>query len=289
MNGRFALPRVSTLQAALVVSIGVHAALLSLRIAAPERFDRLFQDTPLEVILLNTRAKSDEPEKPQALAQTTLAGGGELREGRAASPLPSAAVTANGDSAQALQRQLQALKQEQAQLLAQVKQTLAQLKPAEAHKSRAEKEAVEQKRRQMLKLLAEIEQRIQQDNARPRKHFISPATQEATYALYYDALRRKIEARGTRFFPERNGQKMYGELTMIITVNTEGQVLATEVVQGSGNPDLDRRAQGIAAGAGPYGAFTADMKKQADQLAVISRFIFSRDNALRTQGGERLN
>ena len=94
MNGRFALPRVSTLQAALVVSIGVHAALLSLRIAAPERFDRLFQDTPLEVILLNTRAKSDEPEKAQALAQTALAGGGELREGRAASPLPSAAVTA---------------------------------------------------------------------------------------------------------------------------------------------------------------------------------------------------
>ena len=188
-----------------------------------------------------------------------------------------------------MQKRVQALKQEQAMLLSQVKQTLAQLKPAEAHKSRAEKEAVEQKRRQLLKLLAEIEERINQDNARPRKHYISPATQEASYALYYDALRRKIEARGTRFFPEKNGQKMYGELTMIITVNTDGQVLSTEVVQGSGNPDLDRRAQGIAAGSGPFGEFNSEMKKQADQLAMISRFIFSRDNALRTQGGERVN
>ena len=289
MSLALTLPRLSTLQVALALSIGVHAGLLTLRIAAPERFDRMFQDTPLDVILVNTRAKSEEPDKPQALAQTQLAGGGELRSGRAASPLPSAASTQMGESAEAMQRRVQALKQEQAQLLAQVKQTLAQLKPAEAQKSRAEKEAVEQKRRQLLKLLAEIEQRIQQDNARPRKHFISPATQEAAYALYYDALRRKIEARGTRFFPERNGQKMYGELTMIITVNTDGMVMATEVVQGSGNPELDRRAQGIAVGSGPFGEFTPEMKKQADQLAVISRFIFSRDNALRTQGGERVN
>jgi protein TonB len=281
--------RFTTLQVALAISIGVHGGLLTLRIAAPERFDRLFEDTPLEVILVNTRAKAEEPEKAQALAQTQLAGGGELRSGRAASPLPSAANTATGESAEAMQKRVQALKQEQAMLLSQVKQTLAQLKPAEAHKSRAEKEAVEQKRRQLLKLLAEIEERINQDNARPRKHYISPATQEASYALYYDALRRKIEARGTRFFPEKNGQKMYGDLTMIITVNTDGHVLSTEVVQGSGNPDLDRRAQGIAAGSGPFGEFNNEMKKQADQLAVISRFIFSRDNALRTQGGERVN
>lgn len=284
-----ALSRVTTLQVALGISVAVHAGLLTLRIAAPERFDRVFKDTPLEVVLVNSRAKSDEPDKAQALAQTQLAGGGELRAGRAASPLPSAANTSQGESAEAMQRRVQALKQQQTLLLAQVKQTLAQLKPAEAHKSTAEKEAVEQKRRQLLKLLAEIETRIQQDNARPRKHYISPATQEASYALYYDALRRKIEARGTRFFPEKGGQKMYGELTMVITVNHDGQVLSTEVVQGSGNPDLDRRAQGIAAGSGPFGEFNSDMKKQADQLAVVARFIFSRDNALRTQGGERVN
>ena len=280
------LQRVTRLQWALAISMGVHAALLSLRLAAPAQFDRLFKDTPLDVILVNTRLVSAAPDKAQALAQTQLAGGGEQRSGRAASPLPSAATTTAGDSADAMQKQMASLQKQQALLLAQVKDLLAQLPPPQPKKADPAQEVLEEKRRQLLKLLAEIEQRIDQDNARPRKHFISPATREAAYAQYYDALRRKIEERGTLYFPERGGQKLYGELTMVITVNTDGRVLSTEVVQGSGQADLDRRAQAIATSAGPFGGFTQAMRQQADQLAVVSRFIFSRNNTLQTRGGE---
>ncbi len=277
----------TTLQKALLISLACHGALLTLRVAAPERFDRLFTDTPLDVILVNTRAKADAPEKAQALAQTQLAGGGELKSGRAASPIPTAATTAVGDMTEAMQRQVAAMRKEQALLLAQVKSILAQLPVQQAQKTQTAPDEVEKKRRQLLKLLAEIEERINQDNARPRKHYVSPATREAAYALYYDALRRKIEDRGTRYFPATaSGQKLYGELTMIITVNTDGRVLSTEVVQSSGLADLDRRAQAIATASGPFGIFTEEMRKQADQLAVVSRFIFSRDNTLLTRGGE---
>jgi protein TonB len=274
----------SRLHKALFISFAIHGALLTLRIAAPERFERLFSDTPLDVILVNTSAKADAPEKAQALAQTQLAGGGEQKNGRAASPLPSAAITSVGDMAEAMQRQVAAMRQEQSLLLAQVKNVLAQLPPPQPQKSKAEQDAIEQKRRQLLKLLAEIELRIEQDNLRPRKHYISPATREVAYAQYYDGMRRKIEERGTRNFPERMGQKLYGELTMIITINADGRVLNTEVVQASGNNELDRRAQAIAVSAGPFGEFTKEMRKQADQLAIISLFIFSSDNALRTLG-----
>jgi protein TonB len=247
----------------------------------------LFSDAPLDVILVNTRAKAEAPDKAQALAQTQLAGGGELKSGRAASPLPTAATTSVGDMAESMQRQVAAMHKEQSLLLAQVKNVLAQLPPPQPQKSKAEQEAVEQKRRQLLKLLAEIEQRINQDNARPRKHYVSPATKQVAYALYYDSLRRKIEDRGTRYFPTTgSGQKLYGELTMIITVNTDGRVLDTEVVQSSGQADLDRRAQAIATAAGPFGEFSQEMRRQADQLAVVSRFIFSRDNVLQTKSGE---
>lgn len=276
----------STLQIAFAISLAVHLALLSLKLAAPERFDRLFEDTSLEVILVNTRAKAEAPDKAQALAQTQLAGGGEQRTGRATSPLPTAPSTSEGTSTEAMQRQLAALQKEQSLLLSRVKQALAQLPPPQPNKDKSAQDPVEEKRRQMLKLLAEIEERIHEENARPRKHYVSPATREVPYALYYDALRHKIEDRGTRYFPERDGQKLYGELTMIITVHTDGRVLNTEVVQSSGQPDLDRRAQAIATAAGPFGRFTPEMRQHADQLAVISRFIFSRDNALRTQGGE---
>ena len=283
------LQRVTRLQWALAISMGVHAALLSLRLAAPAQFDRLFKDTPLDVILVNTRLVSAAPDKAQALAQTQLAGGGEQRSGRAASPLPSAATTTAGDSADAMQKQMASLQKQQALLLAQVKDLLAQLPPPQPKKADPAQEVLEEKRRQLLKLLAEIEQRIDQDNARPRKHYISPATREAAYAQYYDALRRKIEERGTLYFPERGGQKLYGELTMVITVNTDGRVISAEVVQGSGQADLDRRAQAIATSAGPVGGFTTAMRKQADQLAIVSRFIFSRNNTLQTSGGEGLN
>ncbi len=280
----------SRLQKALFISFAIHGALLTLRIADPERFDRLFSDAPLDVILVNTRAKADAPDKALALAQTQLAGGGELKSGRAASPLPTAATTSVGEMTESMQRQVAQMRKEQSFLLAQVKNLLAQLPPPQPQKSKVEQDAIEQKRRQLLKLLAEIEQRINQDNARPRKHYVSPATKQVAYALYYDTLRRKIEDRGTRYFPATgSGQKLYGELTMIITVNTDGRVLATEVVQSSGQADLDRRAQAIATAAGPFGEFTEDMRKQADQLAVVSRFIFGRDNTLQTKGGEAAN
>ncbi len=86
MFSRLSWQNWSRLQKALFTSFVFHGALLTLRIADPERFDRLFREAPLDVIMVNTRAKADAPEKAQALAQTRLAGGGELKSGRAASP-----------------------------------------------------------------------------------------------------------------------------------------------------------------------------------------------------------
>ena len=131
-----------------------------------------------------------------------------------------------------------------------------------------------------MKLLAEIEKRINMENARPKKRYISPAAREEVYAVYYDGLRRAIEDRGTDNFPTSGGKKMYGELTMIVTVNHDGRVLETEVVESSGNPTLDRRAAAIARTAGPFGKFPKAMRRQADQILVVSRFKFTRDETL---------
>ena len=78
--------KLSALQIALAISVAVHAVLLTVRFVDPERFNRIFEDTPLEVILVNSRS-SQAPDKAQAIAQATLAGGGEADRGRATSPL----------------------------------------------------------------------------------------------------------------------------------------------------------------------------------------------------------
>ena len=277
------LLRLSTLQIALGVSIALHALLLTVRFIDPERFNRVFEDTPLEVILVNAKT-SERPDKAQAIAQASLAGGGEAAKGRATSPLPYSALTSIGDDLEEAQRKMDQMLEQQTQLLAQVRQQLAilpQPDPRKASESSAQ-EQQEERRRQLVKLLAEIEKRINEENARPRKRYISPATREEAYAIYYDGLRRKVEDKGTQNFPEQGGKKLYGELIMILTVNHDGRVLATEVVQGSGNRLLDRRAEAIARAAGPFGHFGPAMRAKADQIAVVSRFKFTRDQTLET-------
>src|SRR3954462_11289708 len=74
------LKSLSTLQVALGLSILVHAGVLTLRIVDPEGFNRVFQDTPLEVVLVNAHT-NEKVDKAQAIAQRTLAGGGEAEKG----------------------------------------------------------------------------------------------------------------------------------------------------------------------------------------------------------------
>lgn len=278
--------RLTTLQLALGISLVVHAALLTVRFVNPEGFNRVFQDTPLEVILVN--ARSDErPDRAMAIAQASLAGGGDAEKSRATSPLPPSTVARLGDTVEEdQQRKIEALKQQQEQMLAEVRRRLANMPPPDLQAVNPSPESIErdQQRRALVKLLAEIEKRINEENARPKKRYISPATREEVYALYYDELRRKIEDRGTRNFPEAGGRKLYGELTMIMTVNHSGAVLETEVVQGSGNPILDRRAEAIVRSLS-FGRFSDAMRRQADQIVVVSRFRFTRDEGLRTQMG----
>lgn len=273
----------STLSIALGMSVAIHAALLTVRFVAPEQFNRVFQDTPLEVILVNAHTQ-ERPEKAQAIAQAALAGGGDAAQGRATSPLPYSALTAIGDDFEERQKKLDALQEQQTVLLTQLRKQLAALPefdPREVSRQQ-DQEQQEQKRKQLVKLLAEIEKRINEENARPKKRYISPATREEVYAVYYDALRRKVEDKGTENFPEHQGRKLYGELVMVLTVNHDGHVLDTEIVQGSGNPQLDQRAQAIARAAGPFGHFGPAMRAKADQIAVVSRFKFTRDQTLET-------
>ena len=274
----------STLQIALGVSALVHAVVLTTRFVDPERFNRVFQDTPLEVILVNAKS-NDKPDVAKAIAQASLAGGGELEKGRATSPLPPSALTDLGDATENAQRKADAMQQQQTQLLAQIKKQLASLPLPDPNVPTNDPVQVEreQKRKQLIKILAEIEKRINEENARPKKRYVSPATREEVYALYYDNLRRRIEDKGTTNFPELAGKKLYGQLTMIVTVNFDGRILDTEVVESSGNLTLDRRAQTIVKGTGPFNTFTAAMRRQADQIVVVSRFKFTRDETLETQ------
>ena len=273
----------STLQWALIASVAVHGVLLTVRFVDPEAIHRAFKDTPLDVILVNARS-NDKPVQAQAIAQANLAGGGEAAKGRATSPLPVAPSVELGDAPDDARRRIEQMQQEQQQLLAQIRREVAALPAPDPRRDNGAPQEREQdeRRRQLLRLLAEIEKRVNDENARPKKRYISPATREEVYALYYDALRRRIEERGTRDFPEHNGRKLYGELTMNVTVDAAGRVVEAEIVRPSKSKRLDQQAVAIVRAASPFGLFTPAMRGQADQIVVTSRFRFTREDGLET-------
>jgi protein TonB len=190
----------------------------------------------------------------------------------------------DGDALEPDAEQVAALKQQQEQLLASLRAQIANLPPPQpsGENSSEAARAHEARRQALINVLGEIERRINEQNARPKKRFISPATREAVYATYYDTVRRKIEDHGTRNFPQAGGRKLYGELTMVMTINHDGRVLTTEVVQSSGNRTLDRRSEAIVQSLS-FGAFDTPMRQRADQIVVVSRFRYARDETLRAQ------
>ena len=276
---RTALSQLTLLHKTLIISVGIHAGLLGFRFVDPEGFNRAFKDTPLEVILVNAGGEQ-APDKPQALAQQNLAGGGEADKGRATSPLPPSMEAEVGDSLEQTARMIEQMQQEQQQMLAQIRNELAALPPpdprqkAETQQAQAE----EERRRQLTKLMAEIDKKIHDENARPKKRYLSPATLKSVDALYYSQFRTVVERAGTEHFPSNNhGQKLYGELVMEVWINRQGQIVDAIVTVPSRSPMLDKRAQAIVKGAGPFPAVPAEVMAGKDVLLISSRFKFTRD------------
>lgn len=285
-----------TLSIAIAASIVVHGALLAVRFATPESF--LFKpvDTGLEVILVN--AKHDrKPLKAEALAQANLDGGGNADAGRSKSPLPDMRKSDNGEGMKALQRRIEELEKQQ-RMLAQLsrKSPFAsapakdQLKPKETQPRPDGTDAIDSVK-EIQRREAEIAKRIEDENKRPKKTFISPSTREVGYAMYFDSVRQRIEKIGTLNFPQKDGKKIYGELTMSISIFQDGKIYTRDRDQGiqversSGNPALDEAAKRIVRRAAPFGAFAKNMRSsdKDDVWVMTTRFKFTRDDALEAE------
>lgn len=272
---------------AILASLLVHGALLTVQLGVPQALNRLIEDSPLDVILVNARSEQ-APDKAQARAQANLVGGGEAEAGWATANGP-VSPDAPDNSLEAVQARVKRMEREQQALLATLSKDAAFAAPSPDARAAADRSnpGPEDRQASLSKRLAEIQQRIQTENARPRKRFVSPSTQEAVYALYYDTLRRRIEDVGTKDFPEAEGQKLYGELTMNIMIDAAGHLLDAVIAQPSQSKLLDQRALAIVRRASPFGPFTRAMQREADQIVVTSRFRFTKDEGITASVGSK--
>jgi protein TonB len=252
---------------ALCVSILIHLVFLSFRWGVGEIQNRRL-NTPLSVVLVNASNKTP-PQKANKLAQADLQGGGKT-ENQDATALHRARL---GSEAR-----LEVLERRQKQMLAKLEE--------QRNRSGGRKSGDEQKiTPQLNSLEAELAKRLQSDSMEPRRKVLTGASTKAvSFAHYYDAMRQKIEAYGSAFFPRANGRPLYGSLVIVVSVDNQGRITTNaqgkdglSIGRSSGNPELDRQALAIVRASAPFGSFPSEMRNQIDVLDWISTYEFTRD------------
>lgn len=277
---------------AIGTSLVFHALLLTIRFVSPESQRIKPFDAGLAVILVN--AKHDAaPLKADALAQANLDGGGNADAGRARSPLPNMERVADGNAFEMQRQRVADLEKMQQKLLAQLAARDAQAVPAGEVPDRPQPDGRNIRSVEQIQMMARREAEIARDiadyNKRPLKAQLTPATREASHALYYTALQKKIEQTGTLNFPQQDGKKIYGELIVYIPVYQDGSLYEKEggvrIERSSGNPALDAAALAIVRRSAPFGRFPAALTKDGREHVweIITRFTFTREQQLETQ------
>ena len=255
------------LRLALLVSLIIHILFLSFRWGMGEIQNRRL-NTPLSVVLVNASNKTP-PKQANKLAQADLQGGGKT-ENQEATALHRARLGAEA--------RLEVLEKQQKQMLAKLDEQRA--------KSGGRKSGDDQRiAPQLNSLEAELAKRLQADGREPRRKVLTGAnTKAVSFAHYFDAMRQKIEAYGSAFFPRANGRPLYGSLVIVVSVDAQGRITTNaqgkegvSIGRSSGNPELDRQALAIVRASAPFGPFPSEMRNQIDVLDWISTFEFTRE------------
>ena len=254
---------------ALGLSILAHLIFLSFRWGIGEIENRRL-NTPLSVVLVNA-SNQVAPKQANKLAQADLQGGGNTPN-QDASALHRARLGADA--------RLEVLEKQQKQMLAKLE---AERALADGRKSGDEKKATSQ----LNSLEAELAKRLQVNGREPRRKILTGASTKAVvFAQYYDAMRQKIEAYGSAFFPRANGRPLYGSLVIVVSVDAQGRIAnnvqgkdGLSIGRSSGNTELDRQALAIVRASAPFGVFPVEMRNQIDILDWVSTFDFTRDGS----------
>ena len=276
---------------ALVLSSGVHASILTLKFVAPDPPRLRPLEAPLDVILVNAK-HATRPVKAEALAQANLDGGGTAAKGRAKSFLTRSSVTQDGEKLSEAAARMQQLEIEQKKLLQQIKEARTRVhaeearpepqpepKPMQAQVSGLEMLANAQA---ILRQEAEIAKRIEDENARPKRGYITPSTREVEYAMYFKQWADKVERIGNLNYPEAARGRSY-RLIMTVSVYADGRVEKIEIERSSGAREVDSAARRIVRLAEPYGRFSPAMQARYGVLDLTLTWSFSRADALQVE------
>ncbi len=112
-----------------------------------------------------------------------------------------------------------------------------------------------------------------------------PSTQFSVREAYIEAWVQKVQAWGTRNFPEDARKKgLTGSLTLRVTLRRDGEIAEILLLRSSGHPILDQAARRIVELAAPYAPFPESLQAEEGEYLTIRRtWQFLQGNRLQSQ------
>lgn len=279
---------------ALTVSLVIHSVVLSVHFRLPEALLRNAENA-LDVVLVNSK-HAHKPKNAQVYAQTNLDGGGDSENNeRATTPLPPSAAAHEGNDVIEARQRVARLEAQQRQLMTQLKAkalTNAAPKHNDAPVRQQEQPAesgldLASRAMAIARLEAQIDRQTNEYNKRPRKKNIGIRAEEYRFAQYVEDWRQKIERIGNLNYPDAAKGRLYGSLTMTVSILSDGQLKDVEINRSSGVPVLDDAARRIVRMASPYAAFPDNIKRDTDIIEITRKWTFTREDMMQTQAANQ--
>jgi protein TonB len=241
---------------------------------------------PLEVVLVNGKSRT-RPANATKMAQNNLEGGGNTTDDRhAKTPFPTLGDSEQFSPEQSAHRVKQ-LEQEAKRLLTQLKSNYSVARETDIKQpvsSESSGEDLVTRSLTMARLEAEINKNTDAYENLPKRKFVGARTQEYRYAQYVEDWRSKIERIGNMNYPQQaRNEKIYGKLTLTVSIRADGTVESVEINRSSGQRILDAAAMRIVKLAAPYAVFPPDIRKETDILSITRTWQFTTNDHLESQ------
>jgi protein TonB len=239
------------------------------------------------VVLVNSRSSS-RPDKPTALAQADLDGGGNTAQAlRAKTNLPALPDMPSDAQLEISARRVQQLEQEARRLMAKLEAGGSAVNPNSlpveqvVHADLEKMSQVSSDELQVARLEAEIARQWQAYQELPKRRFVGARTQGVAYAEYVDDWRQKIERVGTSNFPpEARDRGVFGTVLVTVAIKADGTVEKVEIDRSSGSAVLDEAVERIVLLASPFKPFPAHVRRDTDILHITRNWSFTRSDLL---------
>ncbi|MCC7216454.1 MAG: energy transducer TonB [Burkholderiales bacterium] len=274
---------------ALSLSVLLHLVVLTIHFRPFDLKSTSDRGPPLEVALVNAKTAA-KPAKADILAQANLDGGGNTDANRRAkTPLPVLPKNSPEQQVAVATERVEALEKQTRELMTQLR-SAPTAPPAPAPTDATDKpdlptaNELMQKTLEAMRLEAQIAKDMDAYQKRPKRRFVGARAEEYRFARYVEDWRLKIERIGNLNYPEAaRQQKLYGNLLLTVSINSDGSIDKVDLVRTSGSRILDAAAIRIVEMSAPFAPFPADIRRDTDILHITRTWSFTKADALESQ------